>query len=60
VNREEPSTICANDGCARRAEPKEDYCAACGLERSLFLRDERISESPPDPGTRSQEPGISS
>ncbi len=33
--------LCRNEGCARPAEPGEDYCSACGLERSLFRRDDR-------------------
>ena len=32
---------CANETCPREAEDAERYCAECGLERSLFLRDRR-------------------
>ncbi len=35
---------CGNEGCARPAEPDERYCGACGLERSLYDRDERRRE----------------
>lgn len=31
-----PGPRCANDECARLAEPGERYCSTCGLERSLF------------------------
>ena len=33
--------ICHNENCVRPAEPGERYCAACGLELSLFVRDLR-------------------
>lgn len=36
---------CANETCARPAEPEETYCADCGLERSLYFRERRESES---------------
>jgi hypothetical protein len=29
---------CANEACPRPAEPRDAYCASCGLERSLFTR----------------------
>ena len=32
---------CANEACPRAAEAGERYCAECGLERSLFLRERR-------------------
>ena len=32
---------CANETCARRAEPGESWCAECGLERSLYRREQR-------------------
>jgi hypothetical protein len=32
---------CANEACPREAEAGERYCAECGLERSLFLRERR-------------------
>jgi hypothetical protein len=32
---------CANETCPREAETGERYCADCGLERALFLRDRR-------------------
>jgi hypothetical protein len=35
-------TRCRNEGCPRPVEPGENYCAPCGLERSLFRRDARI------------------
>jgi hypothetical protein len=38
---------CANEACARPAEPGETYCADCGLERSLYFRDRRESEADP-------------
>ena len=39
--------VCANETCARLVEPGELYCAECGLERSLFFRERRDSESDP-------------
>ena len=41
---------CANEACPRTAEAEERYCAECGLERSLFLRDRR--GDPADSPTR--------
>lgn len=35
------TAVCLNEGCVRRAEPGEAFCAACELERSLFDRDRR-------------------
>jgi hypothetical protein len=32
---------CGNEACFRPAEPGEPFCAACGLEISLFDRDAR-------------------
>ena len=32
---------CRNEACPRTAEAGEPYCAECGLERSLFLRERR-------------------
>jgi hypothetical protein len=32
---------CASEACARLAESGEIYCAECGLERSLYMRDGR-------------------
>ncbi len=46
---------CSNEGCARPAEPGERYCGACGLERSLYDRDERRREMAAA-GARSSEP----
>jgi uncharacterized Zn finger protein (UPF0148 family) len=40
---------CGNDGCPRVPEPGDAYCAACGLERTLFRRDERRREAAPGP-----------
>ena len=34
---------CRNEGCPRRAEPGEEYCAACCLETGLFHRELRWS-----------------
>ncbi len=39
--RETQEGRCANEACGRRAEPDEGYCAECGLERSLYFREER-------------------
>ena len=36
---------CASEACGRPAEPGETYCAECGLERSLFVREGGGSES---------------
>ena len=33
--------VCHNENCVRPSEPGERYCAACGLELSLFVRDLR-------------------
>jgi uncharacterized Zn finger protein (UPF0148 family) len=38
---------CGNEGCPRVPEPGDTYCAACGLERNLFRRDERRREAAP-------------
>jgi hypothetical protein len=47
-----PVERCANEGCARRAEPGELWCSECGLERSLYRRDNRRDprETPTKPG----------
>ncbi len=45
---------CVNTGCTRPAEEGERYCAACGLERSLFRRDSR-REAPPARPSREPE-----
>ncbi len=45
---------CVNESCPRAAEPGERYCAACGLERSLFLRERR--EGPAE--ARTERPGF--
>ena len=39
---------CQNENCVRAAEPAERYCATCGLEISLYVRDLR----PRRPGAR--------
>ena len=36
---------CASEACARPVETGELYCAECGLERSLYFRDRRESDS---------------
>ncbi len=33
--------VCRNENCVRPVEPGEGYCATCGLELSLFVRDLR-------------------
>lgn len=38
---------CASEACARPVELGEIYCAECGLERSLYFRDRRESETDP-------------
>ena len=41
---EKPGTAeirCASDACPRPVESGEKYCAECGLERSLFFREQR-------------------
>jgi hypothetical protein len=34
-------TRCASDACPRPVEPGEKFCGECGLERSLFFREQR-------------------
>lgn len=34
---------CRNEGCSRPADAGEVFCFACGLERSLYERDSRLS-----------------
>ncbi|HEY1250374.1 MAG TPA: hypothetical protein VGH97_04245 [Thermoanaerobaculia bacterium] len=43
MNEESTSVprTCRNENCVRTAEPGESYCATCGLELSLFVRDLR-------------------
>jgi len=41
TDHETPPRRCANETCPREAEASERYCAECGLERSLFLRERR-------------------
>lgn len=36
-----PAERCRNEGCSRFAEPGELWCSECGLERSLYRRDNR-------------------
>jgi hypothetical protein len=45
VSDTRPGKVCANEGCARRPEPGEEYCSVCCLEWTLFRRDERCPES---------------
>jgi hypothetical protein len=45
---------CRNEECFRAAEAGESYCAACGLERSLFDRDARRRRADA-PGGRARE-----
>jgi hypothetical protein len=47
MNPDETKAACANEACARPADPGEIYCAACGLERSLYFRDRRGERSEP-------------
>jgi hypothetical protein len=37
--------VCRNENCVRAPEPDESYCATCGLELSLFVRDLRPRRS---------------
>lgn len=39
------SDRCRNEACARAAEPGELWCGECGLERSLYRRDDRRDEN---------------
>jgi len=48
---------CANEACPRAAEPGERYCAECGLERSLFLRERREDPAEIRTNGRETEPG---
>jgi hypothetical protein len=41
--------ICANEACTRAAEAGEAYCSTCGLERSLYRRDDRRPGGPTGP-----------
>ena len=43
ANRE--TRACRNENCVRPSEPGESYCASCGLELSLFVRDLRPRRS---------------
>ena len=36
---------CENEACGRMAEADEAYCAACGLEQSLFRRETRREDA---------------
>lgn len=42
--RKDPES-CGNEGCRRPAARRESFCEACGIERSLFRRDERFESS---------------
>ena len=44
-----PTRACRNENCIRPAEPGESYCATCGLELSLFVRDLRPRRLGVDP-----------
>ncbi len=48
---------CANETCPREAEAEERYCAECGLERSLFLRERREDPAEIRTNGREAEPG---
>ncbi|HEY2797958.1 MAG TPA: hypothetical protein VGK26_08730 [Thermoanaerobaculia bacterium] len=41
--------VCRNENCVRPAEPGESYCATCGLEISLFVRDLRPRRAGAEP-----------
>jgi hypothetical protein len=48
---------CANEACPRVAEAGERYCAECGLERSLFLRERREDPAEIQTNGWEREPG---
>jgi hypothetical protein len=39
-----PAGRCRNEACSRPAEPGELWCSECGLERSLYRRDDRFDK----------------
>jgi len=41
MNRKPTRQLCANAGCPRPASPGDLFCETCGLERSLYRREER-------------------
>ena len=43
TTRVRDAAVCENEGCSRRAEPGEPFCAACCLETRLFHRELRWS-----------------
>ena len=45
IETPKPAEPCRNEGCSRRAEPGELWCSECGLERSLYRRDNRRDPS---------------
>ena len=49
---EPASRACENENCIRPAEPGDAYCAACGLEMSLFVRDLRSRRADASPRRR--------
>jgi ribosomal protein L37E len=58
--RDETTTVpCRNEGCGKRAESGEAYCAECGLERSLFRRERRF-ETAQRPESPARRPGAGS
>ena len=48
---------CTNETCPREVEADERYCAECGLERSLFLRERREGPGPDRTDGGEREPG---
>lgn len=43
--------VCANAPCPRSPESGETLCEACGIEHSLFRREERARPATALPGT---------
>ena len=48
TRKPDPDTarLCGNDGCLREPRHGERLCEECGLEFSLFRRDERSERFP--------------
>lgn len=57
TEKETTACRCANETCPREAEAGERYCAECGLERSLFLREQREDPAEIRTNEREAEPG---
>ncbi|HEY4230306.1 MAG TPA: hypothetical protein VGO79_09035 [Thermoanaerobaculia bacterium] len=52
----QPTRACRNENCIRPSEPGESYCATCGLEISLFVRDLRPRRLAAEPRLPREDP----